>query len=108
MTVSCAQAGGRPLETAHSTSFRNSPRCARMRSSRLDHAPAYLILLDRFEERLEVAFAESLVALALDELEEHRPELVLRKDLQENLSGRAVDQDVPFLKLFQALAVAGN
>ena len=29
------------------------------------------------EQRLEVAFAEALVALALDELEEDRPELVL-------------------------------
>jgi hypothetical protein len=34
------------------------------------------------------------VALALDELEEDRAELVLAEDLQQQLAGGAVDQDV--------------
>src|SRR4051812_17296069 len=49
---------------------------ARRRSGDLaaQHAAADLVFLDRFEERLEVALAESVVALALDELEEDRPD----------------------------------
>ena len=49
------------------------------------------------EQRPEVAFAEALVALALDELEEDRPELGLREDLQQQSFGARcwpVDQDV--------------
>jgi hypothetical protein len=41
---------------------------------RLNHATPQLIALERLEERLEVALAEPFVALALDELEEHRAE----------------------------------
>ena len=37
-----------------------------------------LVELDRLEQRLEVAFAEALVALALDDLEEDRADDVLR------------------------------
>ena len=40
------------------------------------HAAAHLIQLDTLEQRLEVAFAESLVAFALDELEENRAQLI--------------------------------
>jgi hypothetical protein len=50
---------------------------------RLQHPAAHLVELDRLEQRLEVAFAEALVAFALDELEEDRPELVLGEDLQQ-------------------------
>src|SRR4051812_43611369 len=57
----------------------------------LQHPPANLIFLDRFEQRLEVAFAEPIVALALDELEEDRPDGVRRKDLQQHLGVAALD-----------------
>src|SRR5690348_1022271 len=40
--------------------------------SALEHAPADLILLDRFEQRAEIAFAETFVSLALDDLEKNR------------------------------------
>ena len=43
-------------------------------SSASQHAAADLVALQRLEQRLEVAFAEAVVALALDELEEHRAE----------------------------------
>src|SRR5678815_2750843 len=36
------------------------------RPSTLEHAAANLVLLDRLEQRTEIAFAEALVALALD------------------------------------------
>ena len=42
----------------------------------LEHAAPHLVKLDGLEQCLEVAFAESLIALALDELEKDRPELV--------------------------------
>src|SRR5688500_10858963 len=48
-------------------------------SGGLQHAAAHLVALDRLEQRLEVAFAETVVALALDELEEHGPQLRLRE-----------------------------
>src|SRR5258706_7122567 len=71
-------------------------------------AAAHLVELDRFEQRLEVAFAEALVAFALDELEEDRPELVLAEDLQQQLAGLAVDQDLALFQLGDVLAVPGN
>jgi hypothetical protein len=39
-------------------------------------------------ERLEVALAKTIVALALDELEEHRPQQVWLKDLQQQAAAR--------------------
>ena len=54
------------------------------RSCRAQHPATHLVALDRLEERLEVAFAKAVIALALDEFEEHRPpERGLRKDLQQ-------------------------
>src|ERR1700744_1100903 len=47
-----------------------------------EHAALHLFALDRFEQRLEIAFAEAEIALALDDLEEDRTEHVLREDLQ--------------------------
>src|SRR5690349_5833613 len=54
-------------------------------SSRLgrQHPAPDLVALHRLEQRLEVALAEAVVALALDELEEHRAEQRLREDLQQ-------------------------
>jgi hypothetical protein len=47
------------------------------------HATLDLIPLDRFKQRLEIAFAEALIALALDDLEEHRADAVLGENLQQ-------------------------
>jgi hypothetical protein len=44
--------------------------------SRLPNDTAFdLVTLDRLEQRLEVSFANAVIALALDELEEHRSQL---------------------------------
>src|SRR5512139_2522562 len=79
----------------------------------LQHAAADLVELDALEQRAEVAFAEALVALALDELEEDRPDHRLREDLQQQLIGRAlvggaVDQDAQAPELFELLAMVGQ
>ena len=71
---------------------------------RLEHAAAHLVALERLEQRLEVAFAEAVVALALDELEEHRAEQrCSREDLQQQARlaacGGAVEQDAARLQL---------
>src|SRR5690606_29575111 len=58
------------------------------------HAAPDLVEFDRFEQRLEVAFAEALVALALDDLEEDRADHRPGEDLQEQAAvGAAVEQD---------------
>src|SRR5947208_17184217 len=46
-------------------------------------AAAYLVELHRLEQRLEVALAEALVALPLDDLEEDRADGGLGEDLQQ-------------------------
>src|SRR5258708_40297556 len=61
------------------------------RALQRQHAAADLVFLDRFEQRFEVAFAETIVALALDELEEDRPDGVGGKDLQQHLGMAALD-----------------
>src|SRR6202140_290030 len=57
----------------------------------LQHTSADLVLLDRFEQPLEGAFAKAVVALALDELEEDRADGVGGKDLQQHFCVAAVD-----------------
>src|SRR3546814_14856146 len=72
-------------------------------------AAADLVLLDGVEQRLEVALAEALVTLALDDLEEHRPDDVLGEDLQQAAAvrrRRAVDQDLAGREPRAVLAVA--
>ena len=77
----------------------------------LQHTPANLILLDRFEQRLEITLAESIVALALDEFEEDRPDRVRREDLQQHLGvaaindALAVDQNAVGLQPHNVLAM---
>src|SRR6202521_504054 len=61
------------------------------RALHLQHAAADLVFLDRFEQRLEIAFAETVVALALDELEEDRPDGVGGENLQQHLGMAAID-----------------
>jgi hypothetical protein len=46
-----------------------------------DDTPANLVELDGLEERFEIALAEPLVALALNDLEKDRADHVLREDL---------------------------
>src|SRR5690348_5122808 len=63
----------------------------------LQHPASHLVALDRFEQGLEVAFAETFVALALDDLEEDRADAVLGEDLQQQFLFRfhvGVDQDL--------------
>src|SRR5262249_13024401 len=74
----------------------------------LEHAARHLVPLDRFEERLEVALAEALVPLALDDLEEDRADHRLGEDLQKNLAllRRPVDQDLVAREPLAVLAVA--
>src|SRR3546814_20175830 len=76
---------------------------------RCQYAAAELVGLCVVEQRLEVALAEALVALALDDLEEHRADDVLGEDLQQAATAfgrRAVDQDLVGGETAKILAVA--
>ena len=48
----------------------------------LDHAAANLVELDALKQGLEIAFAKSLIALALDDFEENRADHVGGENLQ--------------------------
>src|SRR3989442_4019553 len=73
---------------------------------RFQDAAAHLVELHRLEQRLEVAFAEALVALPLDDLEEDRADGGLGEDLQQQpAAGAAVDEDLAPLQLPERLAV---
>src|ERR1700716_1743369 len=73
---------------------------------RLQHAAPYLVELHRLEQRLEVALAEALVALPLDDLEEDRADGGLGEDLQKHpAAGAAVDEDPAFLQFRERLAM---
>src|SRR5437773_7212640 len=73
---------------------------------RLQYAAAYLVELHRLEQRLEVALAEALVALPLDDLEEDRADGGLGEDLQQQpAAGAAVEEDPALLQLLERLAV---
>src|ERR1700730_1935319 len=76
------------------------PAPAHLRSDGLasDHPSYDLVPFDRFEKRLEITFAESFVAFALDDFEEYRPNHGLREDLQEQIAGPTVDQDLVVLQ----------
>src|SRR3546814_11621217 len=69
-----------------------------------------LVQFDRFEQRLKIAVAETLVPLALDDLEEDRPDHVLGEDLEQDafVADIAVDQDAVLLQSLEILAVAGD
>ena len=73
-----------------------------------------LILLDALEQRLEVSLAEPFVALALDQLEEDRPDHRLREDLQQHARlaafdhAFAVDQEPELAQAIDRLAVPGQ
>src|SRR6266403_1453018 len=73
---------------------------------RFQDAAPYLVELHRLEQRLEVAFAEALVALPLDDLEEDRADGGLGEDLQQQPAARAaVEEDLPLLQLLERLAM---
>src|ERR1700761_7671262 len=74
----------------------------------LHYTAANLVQLDRLEQRLEVAFAEALIALALNDLEEDRANLVFGEDLQQQIFRRAVDQDLALAQLVERLAGVGD
>src|SRR5207249_7099352 len=75
----------------------------------LQYAALDLVELDRLEQCAEITFAEALVALALDDLEEDRSDHGLRENLQQQFALRriamAVDQDAQALQFGQLLAV---
>src|SRR5690348_11002245 len=78
---------------------------------RSENAPAHLVELDALEQRLEIALAEALVALALDDLEKDRADHVLGEDLQQQAVafGRsAVHQDSALLELGDVLVMPLN
>src|SRR5688572_4480466 len=73
--------------------------------------PADLVEFDGLEQCLEIAFAETLVALALDDFEEDRTDHVGGEDLQQHALIRraaAVDQDAALLELGDVLVMPGN
>jgi hypothetical protein len=72
---------------------------------------ANLIFFNRFEQCLEVAFAEALITLALDDLEEDRANLIRGEDLEQRALtfGRcAIDQDLTLGEFGYIFAVAGQ
>jgi hypothetical protein len=76
-----------PLRQAQRLLSTNGSRCSLPRANgrvRRRRSPlAHLVELDALEEALEIAIAEAFVALALDDLEEDRPDPVLVEDLQQ-------------------------
>ena len=76
-------------------------------------APARdLVGFDRLEQGLEVSLAEAVIALALDELEEDRPDHRLGEDLQQDARSAtvddalAVDQDAVSAQPVEGFAMA--
>src|SRR3546814_6852798 len=49
-----------------------------------NHAEPDLIQFDAFEQRFEIAFPETLIALALNDFDEAGPNHIIGKDLQQN------------------------
>src|SRR5436190_10912192 len=78
------------------------------------HPSGYLVGFYGFEQRAEIALAESLVALPLDDLEEDRADDGLGEDLQQLVlvvvlvHALAVDEDLVALQAREVLAVVGH
>src|SRR5438067_11817630 len=89
--------------------FRSCRASDLLKSRGLDDASAKLVALERLEQRLEVAFAETFVAFALDELEKNRSQHRSRENLQQqpllSIFGRAVEQNSTRLKFADVLAM---
>src|SRR5262249_17829269 len=108
-------AQGRRRAVAPDARFRGHDNDREWReNSGLQNAAADLVKLDRFEEGAEVAFAETLVALALADLEEDRTDDRLGEDLEQQAAvarlrlGRAVDEDAAAAQAGEVLAMAGQ
>src|SRR4029077_4940792 len=73
-------------------------------------APPDLVLLDGLEQRLEVAFTEALVPLALDDLEEDRANERRRENLQKHLvfGGDPGQEVVVLAQPLRVLAMSGK
>src|SRR6187402_1198499 len=70
---------------------------------------ADLIEFDGLEECLEIAFAETLVSLALDDFEEDGPDHVRGEDLQQDafvFRTASIDENAALAQLFDVLLVA--
>src|SRR5450755_4581763 len=72
----------------------------------LERAAADLVAFHAHEQRAEIAGAEALVAPAVDDLEEDRPDQRLREDLQQVAAARTVDQDSAPLQLLDRHVMA--
>ena len=75
-----------------------------------DAAPD-LVLLDGLEQGLKITLAETLIAFALDDLEEDRADDIRGKDLQQQalaLQGGAVNQDAALSEGFKVFPVTGH
>src|SRR4029079_4585069 len=86
---------------------RSCARSCRARDS--NDTPADLVEFDGLEQCLEIALTETLVSLALDDLEEDRPDDVRGEDLQQDAFGVraiAVDEDAPPAQLIDALVMS--
>jgi hypothetical protein len=77
MAIACDK--GRDRDSATATQRRTSA------AGRVQDAASDLILFDRFEQGLEVAFTETVIALSLDKLEEDGPDCRPAKALQQHL-----------------------
>ena len=65
-------------------------------STGFQHTTANLVKFDRFDHRLEMALAETVIALALDHFKEDRPDHGIGEDLQQFTAfgrRRAVEED---------------
>src|SRR5437762_13151561 len=84
------------------------PLGACQRLLRLQHSASDLIQLDRLEQRTEAAFAESFIALALDDLEKDRAVDGRREYLQQHfvLGWRAVEKNAVALQARNILLVS--
>src|SRR5829696_1678252 len=108
--------GARPSAAGGSPLVRQSSLCPIIDEAeasgvalRGNDAAADLVELDRLEQGLEIALAEALIALALDDLEEDRADHVFGKDLEQQAPaglGRAVDQDTALAHRADVVAVA--
>src|SRR3546814_2241418 len=66
---------------------------------------------DLFEQRFEIAFPETLNALALNDFEEDGPNHILGKDLQQKPFagfGRSIDQDAALTHFLYVVTVTGD
>src|SRR6188768_3963291 len=72
---------------------------------------ADLIEFDGLEECLEIAFAETLVSLALDDFEEDGPDHVRGEDLQQDAFGfrtASIDENAALAQFLDVLLVADH